>query len=128
MGLGLSIEIKSKDGFGNIANRVTPHESDWATYHSPATGTKATTTQPAVAGKRHYITGFAVTSNETGKTVQLKFGTTVKMKFVFQTTEGYFYAFPSPLQAGVNEAVTLEFETAPTAGYWQNVNLAGFTE
>ena len=128
MGFGLPVEIKARDGFGNIANQVTPHHASWAVYHGPSAGIQATVTEAAVAGQRHYITGCQVVANESIKTFVLKCGSTTKMQINYIASDGYYFSFPAPLRAGENEAVTLEFTAAPTAGKWQVVNLQGYTE
>jgi len=90
--------------------------------------TVALATIAAVAGKRHYITDMAVSSDKDGAVVQVKDGSTViwQMNLTNAVTGGpyiYWHSLVVPLIGSKGAAVSITIDGSSVC----KANLAGFT-
>jgi hypothetical protein len=95
-------------------------DGNWSVTHSHATAAAAT--KAAVATVQHVITGFLVSTDLAGATVEVKEGTTV-LATIAVPVGAFGYEFPSYLELALNKlaSVTCTGTAACTA------NIFGFT-
>ncbi len=89
--------------------------------------TAAVATKAAAAGKRHYITDIAASSDKAGALLIVKQGTTVVWQLQVATTAAGINAithrFETPIEADAAALVSIEIDGTSAC----NVNIAGFT-
>ena len=104
---------------------MTNKQANGDPFQGTAThATLATSTISAVAGKQHYITDIAASSDKAGAIVLVKQGTTTIWQIQLLANDRLDHSFIMPLEGAVGALVSIEVDGTAAC----KSNIAGFTK